>query len=267
MDEQFEKLILQVQEGAKYRTIYPGLVRNIAQNELKKGRSWKETIKAVRNKLHQVGSAYHQQPIDFERLTSEMQSLPADIHSPEAKRFCIQAMSLHTSTRERLPILDSFYSETLASFAPVQSILDIACGLNPLALAWIPVSAKIQFTCCDIYLDQIEFLNNFFEYFNINGKAYCCDLTQKVPDEPAQVGLVLKTIPCLEQIDKNIALKLLEGLACEQLLVSFPAQSLAGRKKGMREFYSSQFEQLLQTTPWKSEMFSFQTEQAFLITK
>lgn len=267
MDEQLEKMVKQVQDGAKYRSIHLDLIENIARNELKKGRSWKITVKAIRNKLHQVGSAYQPQGIDYERLHSEMKSLPQDIHNQEVRRYLIQTMGNHASTRERLQILDQFYLETLSSLSPIESILDVACGLNPLALAWMPVPSSVQLTVCDIYVDQIEYLNAYFEHFNINGKAYCCDLTQQVPQEKAQIGLVLKTIPCLEQIDKNIGAKILQELPCQNLLVSFPAVSLSGKKKGMRQFYSEHFQTLLHNTGWNVSTFSFPNEQAFLIKK
>jgi 16S rRNA (guanine(1405)-N(7))-methyltransferase len=131
----------------------------------------------------------------------------------------------------------------------------------------MPVTSSVQLTVCDIYVDQIEFLNAFFEHFNINGKAYCCDLTQQIPQEKAQIGLVLKTIPCLEQIDKNIGSKILQDLPCQNLLASFPAVSLSGKKKGMRQFYSEHFQTLLHNTGWDVSTFSFPNEQAFLIRK
>lgn len=267
MDEQLEKLVNQVQSSAKYSSIYPELVEHIAQIELKKGRSWKVTVKAIRNKLHQVGAAYQEQEINYDRLTSELKSYPHDLQASDVKRYLIQTMSLHASTRERLHLLDHFYSDTLSTIQPVLSLLDVACGLNPLSIGWIPLVESAQITVCDIYVDQIEFLNAFFEHFEINGKAFCCDLTQSVPQEKAQVGLVLKTIPCLEQIDKNIGIKVLQGLQCDNLLVSYPAQSLTGKKKGMRNFYSAQFEQILKDTDWKYSIHSFQNEEAFLITK
>ncbi len=267
MTEKFEELVQQVQQGAKYRNIHASVIANIAESELKKGRSWKDTVKAVRNKLHQIGAAYQPLGIDYDQLFSEMKSLSSDLHSPEAKRFFIQAMSLHASTRERLPILNQFYLETLQSLTHVESLLDLACGLNPLALAWMPVTNDTQISVCDIYTDQIEFLNAFFEHFNINGKAFCCDLTHQIPQEKFQLGLILKTIPCLEQVDKNIGKRIINGLNCNLLLVSFPAQSLSGRNKGMREFYSVHFESLLQNTDWKSSTFTFPNEQVFLLNK
>lgn len=267
MNEQLEKIVKQVQEGSKYRFIHPDLIENIAENELKKGRSGRDTVKSIRTKLHQVGAAYQPQGIDYDQLYSEMISLPQDIHQIEVKRFLIQAMGKHASTRERLQILEQFYQESLSSLSPIESILDVACGLNPLALAWMPVSDTIKLTVCDIYTDQIDFLNAFFKYYNIKGTAFCCDLTQQIPQEQAQIGFVLKTIPCLEQIDKNIGTRLLQELPCQNLLVSFPAQSLSGKNKGMRQFYSEHFQTLLSHTSWDVTTFSYSNEQAFLIKK
>mgnify|MGYP001769268573 FL=1 len=50
MIERLEELISQVQKGGKYRNIDKTVIENIAKSELKKGRSWKDTVKAVRNK-------------------------------------------------------------------------------------------------------------------------------------------------------------------------------------------------------------------------
>ena len=69
-------------------------------------------------------------------------SLPTDLHNPQVKDFCLERMRGHASTQERLPILEEFFQTTLASIAPVESVLDLACGLNPLALPWMPLTAS-----------------------------------------------------------------------------------------------------------------------------
>ncbi len=67
MDEnenRLDELVAAVLAGPRYRPISGEMVRRIAAQELEKGRSWKETIKATRNKLHQVGGAYQEAGID-----------------------------------------------------------------------------------------------------------------------------------------------------------------------------------------------------------
>jgi len=176
-------------------------------------------------------------------------------------------MQLHTSTVERLPILHSFYETILQDLIPVQSILDVACGLNPLTLPWIPLKKDAQIYVCDIYTDQIDFLNQFFTHFNIQGKAFCCDLTQEIPDNRTQIAFILKTIPCLEQIDKQIGTRLLSGIQSENLLISFPVQSLGGRDKGMRNFYDEHFRQMIADQGWQVQSNSFVTEEVYFVRK
>jgi 16S rRNA (guanine(1405)-N(7))-methyltransferase len=267
MDDLLEVIVREVQKGSRYRAIHAPLLRNIAALEIKKGRSNKETVKAVRNKIHQVGSAYQPQEIDYGVLTGKLHDLPKDVHSPLVKDFCRQAMQLHTSTRERLGILDTFYVTCLESLGPIRSLLDLACGLNPLALPWMPVSPDVKIYVCDIYTDQIEFLNHFFAHFNIEGNAFCCDLTQEIPAIETQVTFILKTIPCLEQIDKQIGARLISGIQSPHLLVSFPVQSLGGQNKGMRKFYNEHFNTLMEALGWNVKGFSFTSEEAYLVEK
>jgi 16S rRNA (guanine(1405)-N(7))-methyltransferase len=265
--EELERLVEAVQANPKYRPISAGLVRRLGALELAKGRGWKEAVKATRNKLHQVGGAYQEGGIHYPAWRKELEQLPADLHAPETKDFCRRMLAQHASTRERLPVLDVFFQETLGGLAPISSILDVACGLNPLAAPWMPLAANVVYNACDIYQDLVDFLNLFFEHFGLKGQARVCDLTEEIPQTQAEVTLMLKTLPCLEQIDKTVSLRLLEGIGSQRVLVSFPAQSLGGRSKGMPEFYEAHLREMLAGRTWQMQRFAFQTELAFLIDK
>lgn len=262
-----EALVAEIQSSPKYRAIHPGLVRRIAAQELSKGRKAKETVKAVRNKLHQIGGAYQETPIDYAKLISELEPLSNRLDDPGLQAFCRKAMRLHASTRERLPILEQIFARALAPFAPLRSLLDLACGLNPLALPWMPLAADAPYYACDIYSDQIDFLNRFLAHVGQPGRAGLCDLTAELPAQPVQVALLLKTIPCLEQIDRSIAPRLLEGIPAEHLLVSFPAHSLGGRGKGMVENYEAHFMELVAGRAWKIRRYEFGSELAFVASR
>lgn len=266
MDD-LERLVAAVRENPKYRAISEGLVRRVAAQELANARGWKDAVKATRGKLHQVGGAYQEGGIRYAAWIDGLERLPRDLQHPDARDFCRRMMALHASTKERLPLLETFFAETLASSAPLRSILDVACGLNPLALAWMPVAAGIEYHACDIYEDMVDFLNRFFAHFAVDGRAWVCDLTAEIPAQPAQVGMVLKTIPCLEQLDKRIGPRLLEGLQADTLLVTFPARSLGGRSKGMPEFYEAHLRELVEGHGWDVEKLLYPTELAFIIRK
>jgi 16S rRNA (guanine(1405)-N(7))-methyltransferase len=262
-----DDVVAQVMSGPKYRSLHPALVERIARQELAKGRNLKETIKAVRNKLHQVGGAYQESEIDYARWITELAGLPADPSDPALQAYCRHAMTQHASTHERLPFIERFYAEILAPIAPVESVLDLACGLNPLALPWMPLAPGARYDACDIYRDQVEFLNAFLARLNHPGEAFLCDLVAGPPARPAQLALLLKTIPCLEQVDKAVGERLLDAIQAEYLLVSFPARSLGGRSKGMVENYEARFNSLIAGRGWQITRYEFPTELAFFIRR
>ena len=176
-------------------------------------------------------------------------------------------MRHHASTRERLPILERFYATTLASLEPVRSVFDLACGLNPLALLWMPLAPGARYYACDIYADMIAFLNSFFVQAGVHGQARTCDLAAGAPHEQADLALVLKALPPLDQQAKHAGRDLLRALKARHMLVSFPAQSLGGRGKGMAENYEQRFRALADAEGWAIECFVFPTELAFLVRK
>jgi len=48
------------------------------------------------------------------------------------------------------------------------------------------------------------------------------------PTQHADLALILKTLPCLEQLDKTAGQWLLEAVNVDYLLLSFPVYSLGG---------------------------------------
>jgi len=262
-----DELVSLVKASAKYQPIATELVREIGRKELAKRHSLKEAVKETRNKLHQIGSSYQEKPIPYDLWREELKGLPQDFQAEQVRGALLNFMRMHASTAERLSILEGFFSETLADFAPLTSILDLACGLTPLSLPWIPAAPHLEYTACDIYEDMTAFLGEFLARFKVKGSVSTCDLTQIVPQTKAQVALLLKTIPCLDQVDKNAAGRLLRGLQTESILVSFPAQGLGGRGKGMRQNYETRFNELVEGENWEITRFDFENELAFLIRK
>ncbi|MBI9043347.1 MAG: hypothetical protein JEZ06_02605 [Anaerolineaceae bacterium] len=262
-----ENLIQAVCKSSRYDQIDRGLIAWIGKEELRKRKSLKEAVKSTRSRLHQAAGAYREKKINFPALEKEMMELEPSLQNEGLKAFCREAMQTHASTQERLPILESFFDQILAEIQPVGSILDIACGLNPLTLPWIPVSGNIEYFACDIYTDMINFLNNFFSFTLVSGEAKLCDITQHIPQQPVQLALLLKAIPCLEHLDKQIAYRLLDSLKAEHILISYPVQSLGGHSKGMIQHYDNQFEDIISGKSWKIQRFEFSTELAFLISR
>jgi 16S rRNA (guanine(1405)-N(7))-methyltransferase len=183
------------------------------------------------------------------------------------REACTRLMRLHASTRERLCILDQFYATILADLAPIRSVLDVACGLNPLAIPWMPLTGEAEYFACDIYADLVGFLNEFLAFTRLRGGAQVVDVTRNCPTERVQVAFLLKSLPCLEQIDPTVGARLLERLNAEHILVSFPVHSLGGRQKGMAAHYEVRFQELVSHRAWTVTRFQFATELVFRVSK
>jgi 16S rRNA (guanine(1405)-N(7))-methyltransferase len=283
--EPLDQLVAAVQASARYRSVAEPLIRRLGERELAKRRSLKEAIKATKNKLHQVAGAYLDEP-RYDAWLSELRTAWEDdgaatdaLATMEARRQAAlrQVMARHASTRERLPILDQYYAQTLAGLGPIRSVLDLACGLNPLALRWLPLADDAEYVACDIYGDMMAFLGGYFALETAHGRpglrglAETRDALAAPPQRHAELALILKAIPCLEQIDKSAGERLLRATRAEHLLISFPAHSLGGRSKGMVENYEARFHELMEQTGIGARAtitrFQFTTELAFLISR
>jgi 16S rRNA (guanine(1405)-N(7))-methyltransferase len=262
-----ERLIEEVQASPKYRLISPELVRHVAEQEISKRRNHKEAVKAVRNKLHQVGGAYLEGRDESARWLEELSKGHPGGDEHALRHACLDIMRYHASTRERLPFLAEFYATLFSGLLPVQSLLDLACGLNPLARPWIPLTADCVYYACDIYQHMTYFLQQAFPLLGISGQAWVCDLTQQVPEQSVDVVLLLKTLPTLEQLDKQSSKRLLQQLNARYIVVSYPLRSLGGAGgKGMESFYESQLHLLLPETPWRiQQRHRFPNELAFVL--
>lgn len=262
-----QRLVDAVHKSPQYAHVGEDVVRGIGARELATRRNLKDAIKSTKNKLHQVGGAYLQGELPYARWSIELQAA-ASAGDPERLRsVCMQAMQQHASTRERLPILEAFYAQTLSALPPPRVVLDVACGLNPLAIPWMRLPPSAEYYACDIYADMVEFINEFLRIAHVVGEAQVCDAAHSPPTRRANLALLLKTLPCIEQLDKSAGLRLLETVNAEYVLVSFPVRSLSGRGKGMRESYEDHLRELLAGKSWSTQRFEFATELAFLIRK
>jgi len=259
-----EQIVESIAASRRYRSVSADFVRSVAGAELGRHHSLKEAIKATKNKLHQAAGAYMQAPIDYAAHLAELRAA-RDRESLAAA--CTRAMARHASSRERLPILAEFYAATLGSLPPVRSVLDVACGLNPLAIPWMPLAQGAEYYACDIYHDMMAFVGEFLRLVGMPGEARVCNVIEHCPQQHVDVALLLKAIPCLEQVDPGAATRLLDGLNADHLLVSFPARSLCGKRKGMPETYEAHFMSLMAGRGWAVRRYSFASELAFLVSR
>jgi len=262
-----DQIVTRVKEGASYTAISDELIRRIAAQELDKRKTLREAVKSTKNKLHQVGGAYLDRPLDYEKCLMELKTAFMKGEN-DFLQVCKQVMCYHSSTRERLPDIDRFYRSLLAELPPARRILDVACGLNPIAIPWMGLPEDVEYYAVDIYSDMIHFINQFLGIAGVHGSACVGDVIGNSPSIPVDVALVLKTIPCLEQVDKNAGARLITGLQAKHIIVSFPVHSLGGRRgKGMLENYTQRFSEIMEGTDWPVRKFEYSSELVFIVSK
>lgn len=251
--------------SAKYRHVSPDLIRSIGEKELCHRRNLKQAIKGTKNKLHQVGGAYFHQKVDYQASLALLRQAAGKADPGGVRQTCRHLMELHASTKERLDILDRFYRTTLVELPPIGTVLDIACGFNPLSLPWMPFYPDIEYYAYDIYADMVGFIQGFLDIAGVRGGTEVRDVISRPPTQRADLALLLKTLPCLEQVEKQAAQNLLDALNVSYLLISYPVHSLGGFDKGMALHYEEHFSTLAEGRNWRVTRYEFSTELAFLV--
>jgi 16S rRNA (guanine(1405)-N(7))-methyltransferase len=265
--KQLDQLVNAVLRSSKYRNVCKDLIRNIGGRELSKRKNLKTAVKSTKNKLHQIGGAYFLKKPDYDLWLQKLRIAKKSGNNEFFLKTCTEIMGYHYSTRERLNGLNQFYAQIFSLLPPIQSIMDVACGLHPLSIPWMPISARVKYYAFDIYRDLIEFLNGFMAIHGVQGYAEARDVTLHPPEIYADLVFVLNTIPCLEQVDRSAGLNILDSINAKFLAVSFPVRTLGGKEKNMPRFYEARFNRLTQEKDWKIQRLESQSELVFVIAK
>ncbi len=175
-----------------------------------------------------------------------------------AEKNFSELLKTHSSTSERL----SFYPKlkSLISSLNVNSILDLGCGLNPLALA----SPKYVYHASDIKEDELEIIREFFREKKISGEVFFHDIrktSEKLPK--ADLCIIFKVLDILN--DKKLSEKILEKIPCKNFLISFSTKKLSGKKMNFpRRIW---FEKILEKKECSYKKFESENEVFYLIEK
>lgn len=253
-----------VLEAPKYRDIAPGLVRAIAASESSKERRIDDAVHRVKRKLHQVIGAYVETSLPYQRW---MKDISAAANEQERLHACREILLRHASTRERVPEMEAIYHAIFDGISPLSRIVDLACGLNPIARPFMDIPGTTSYFASDVHGGIVRFVAWFMERFHYPGEAAVSDLLTATPPAGADVILLLKALPCLEQVDPQAGSRLLAVLDAPYIVVSYPTASLGGRKVGMTSFYRERFLSIAPTDRFAVEEFEFRTELVFRLRR
>jgi len=259
-----EDVVSAVLASKGYRTLSPEFVERVARDACRHARRNQDGEKETKRRLHQVSGAYAQD-LPIERFVSELEAAAG---RPEALRETARRiMRAHASTRERLDVLDHFFAGVFALTGPPSSILDLACGFGPLALPWMALPATARYWAYDVDRRYLTLAETCFRVFDVAGTAMLCDVVAAPPLDEADVALVLKSVPCLEQQTPGSAARLLRAVRARTLVVSFPTRALGGASKGMVSTYRAMMGRLCAAQDWTIRELLFPAELVFIVDK
>ncbi len=262
------RVVDEVIGSRKYAGLCPDTVRRLAVREraAHPRAGLKELVKAVKRGLHQVYGAFEAGP-DYEAAYRGLAAAHLGGEPGEIRAACRAALELHSSTRERLPILDEFYAHLFAITGVPGSILDLACGLNPLSLPWMDLAPAARYEAFDIEAAGIQFLNRYLLLAGRGALAHWQDVLARPPEQAADLVLLLKASATLERQEKGATARLIAALNAPRVVVSFAVASLGGRDRGMPAHYRAQFLPVAEAHGWAVKELPFATELVFVVLK
>ena len=262
-----ESIVRDIAQSKKYRGvgISEQTIRDIVLTELERQPNPKTAIQSARKKLHEVIALYLGDP-DYDTAKQQITAAYESGDADTVKRMCIDLMREHDSTRERLELLDDFYPRIFAVTGRPAVLLDIACGLNPLALPWMDLPPDARYYAYDIHQQRVEFLNHFFARQGVGGAAIMQDILVNPPHETGDVALLLKELHRMEKRRRGIVLPLLDVLSVRWIVLSSPTRSRTGRHT-VKDAYRRQVHALVAERPWTITEIEFTNELVYCLDK
>ncbi len=267
MNGEFEldKIVTAIKESKKYRDTSEETIRQLAAEAMQQHKKPKQASKAVRKRLHSIMAPYLGDP-DYEATSAALTAAFATGDEEQVKAVCRQALDRHLSTRERLPIMETFYGQIFQVTGIPQVLLDLACGLNPLAFPWMNLPLTVQYYAYDIHEPRIDFINHYFRLQSLSPLARVQDVALHFPKEKADVALFLKEMPRFERNYPGTGRDFLDALPVRYLVISFPSFSTHGGRslvKRYREFFGA----LTAGRSWPVTELLFEGELVFVAEK
>jgi 16S rRNA (guanine(1405)-N(7))-methyltransferase len=252
-----------LRESRRYRSLAEATLVRVARRSAREHPGRREALKAAKRKLHQVYGAYLSPTAVASAERAAERIAGGGLDEAGQRSLCLDVMAQHASTAERLPFLERFYGELLEGLPRLESVVDLACGLNPFALPWMRLPAGVQYLALDVDERLATAFDRLGEAWPGRLRGAVHDLAAGPPEVSGDLVLLLKAVPCLEQQEAGSARRLLASLRAPAVLVSFPARSLGGRDKGMRQTYDRLLREMVEGSGRAVEVFSYPTETVY----
>lgn len=172
-------------------------------------------------------------------------------------------LETHASTKERAESYPEI--KNLIDRLGAKSILDLGCGLNPLALA----SSDIKYYAVDINEDDLNIVQIFFKKSNFEGEIIVYDLRklafENSPFPEVDLCLLFKVFDVIERKGHKLAETIIKKINCKQFIISFSTKTLSGAP--MRHPQRGWIERLLARLGYPFKLIKTKNELFYLVDK
>ena len=265
MSAGLEAVVAGLAAAPKYRDLAPETLERMARWALVRHERPADALKAAKRKLHQAFGAYLDPTAvpAAHRVMDRLSPRPAPEEIAAAAR---RILALHRSAAERLPVLVEYYAAITEAVGPPACVLDIAAGLNPFALPFMGLPVATRYVAVEVDRGLVGAAERFLALAERPGEAVWADVLVRLPEAGADLALVLKSLPCLEQQEPGAGQALLRRLeAVPRIVVSWPVRSLGGRDKGMVATYTAEAEALAEAAGRPMTRLAIESELVFLL--
>ncbi len=244
---------------------HPPLKKSLGRhNKPLKSKDFRLLLKGIRKTLHDIYGVFTLKERELNYLRNHLRNLHK--LDEEAFRIHLEILSTHKSSLERIDYYHEVY-ETIFSFTgSPESIVDLACGLNPLSFPWMGLK-KVDYFAFEISPSDCDFLNEYFKImkpFGLNGKAFAVDLLDLKEIPKADVCFLFKVLDSLEDLQRNYSEKLLKRIPCKFIVVSFPTMSLGGKNPIKQRGW---FFRMMRNLGYSAKTFEIENEIFYIVKK
>lgn len=223
----FMNIVDTVLKSKKYRHLDRKSVEKIVKKYAKKKeyaprtKEFKQLLKQVKHELHVIYGRYMPDYNKIEKLLTKLPEKSLSTH--------IKLLSLHESTRDRIPYYKRFYKEIFNITGKPKKLADLACGLNPLSYPFL--GAKPYYYALEFNKKDTSIIRKYFKIMKIKGEAHTANILNLKKDfKDYDVVFLFKILSVLGIQEKGYWRKLLEKIKAKHIVISLSTKSLTAGK-------------------------------------
>jgi 16S rRNA (guanine(1405)-N(7))-methyltransferase len=270
-----EDIVHEVLKKKELSGIEHGFVKAVLEKELRRNprlaqkldalsarsSAYKLLIKSVRAVLRRNVGLYEHRP---EHRTALLAELRQTAEPGRRAEIITHLLATHASTNERLPFYGTVFEKIFAIAGKPESVIDIGCGLNPLAFPYDDakyIGVEIDRTLAGIVDEFFSITGRDGECRVVDAKAV--EFIKKLPE--SDIAFVLKLLDLIDGNNHEKSEKLFTALPAKWVVASFPTLKISGRPmKSPRRLW---FEKMLKRLKQEYKTFSIPNELFYVIRR